>query len=71
MIISSPARMINFFLRLSRVNKLINRLSLKHRHRTIKQQTINALQADSADPEYQIDLIEWDTVAGDGINEPY
>ena len=60
--------MINFFVRLSRVNKLIHRLSLEHHHRIIKQQTIAALKADLADSEYQTDLADWDTVVGDGID---
>ncbi len=46
----------------------INRLLLEYRRQTIEQQTIAALQADLADPEYQIDLADWDIVVGDGIN---
>jgi hypothetical protein len=45
----------------------INRLLNEHRRRTVEQQTIAALQADLADPIYQQDLLDWDTVVGDGI----
>jgi hypothetical protein len=48
-------------------SELINRLLNEHRHRTVEQQTIAALQADLADPMYQQDLLDWDTVVGDGI----
>jgi hypothetical protein len=48
-------------------SELINRLLNEHRRRTVEQQTIAALQADLADPMYQQDLLDWDTVVGDGI----
>jgi hypothetical protein len=48
-------------------SELINRLLNEHRRRTVEQQTIAALQADLADPRYQNDLLDWDTVVGDGI----
>jgi hypothetical protein len=46
----------------------LNTLITQERLKTLAQETIAALQADSQDPEYQAEIAEWDRLTGDGID---
>jgi hypothetical protein len=50
------------------INSYINQLLNQHRQAILKADIIRALQEDAENPNYQEELLAWDTVAGDGIN---
>jgi hypothetical protein len=50
------------------INSYINQLLNQHRQAILKADIIRALQEDAENPNYQAELLSWDTVAGDGIN---
>jgi hypothetical protein len=43
----------------------LNSLITQERRKILEQET---LQADIQDPEYQAEIVEWDRLAGDGID---
>ena len=49
-------------------SEYISILLAKQRQRQIESDLINALQQDVADVNYQLQLAEWDNLAGDGID---
>jgi hypothetical protein len=46
----------------------INSLLAAQRREILKQQLITALQEDISDPNYQAEVADWDSVAGDGLD---
>jgi hypothetical protein len=46
----------------------INTLLAEHRRQILAAEMIAALKQDAEDPEYQVEIAAWDSVAGDGIN---
>ncbi len=46
----------------------LNSLIVKEREKILAAEIIAALQADCQDPEYQVEIAEWDRLAGDGID---
>lgn len=45
-----------------------NSLVQQHRQAVLKQQMIEALQADGENADYQAEIKAWDSVVGDGID---
>lgn len=46
----------------------INTLLAEHRRLILAAEMITALKQDAEDPEYQVEITAWDSVAGDGID---
>jgi hypothetical protein len=46
----------------------LNSLITQERRKILADEIIAALQEDSQDPAYQIEIAEWDRLAGDGID---
>ncbi|MEH1843391.1 MAG: CopG family transcriptional regulator [Nostoc sp.] len=46
----------------------INTLLAEHRRKIFGTEMIVALKQDAEDPEYQVEIASWDSIAGDGIN---
>ncbi|WP_225912504.1 hypothetical protein [Nostoc flagelliforme] len=40
----------------------------EHRRLILAAEMITALKQDAEDPEYQVEITAWDSVAGDGID---
>ncbi len=49
-------------------SEYINALLEKQRRQQIETELIDALQNDLANPDYQREIAEWDSLAGDGID---
>jgi hypothetical protein len=50
------------------INTYISTLLSQHRQALLRADMIQALQEDAANPDYQAELVAWDSVAGDGID---
>jgi hypothetical protein len=46
----------------------LNSLITQERRKILADEIIAALQEDNQDPEYQAEIVEWDRLAGDGID---
>jgi hypothetical protein len=46
----------------------LNSLITQERRKILADEIIAALQEDAQDPEYQAEIVEWDRLAGDGID---
>jgi Arc/MetJ-type ribon-helix-helix transcriptional regulator len=68
--ISLDADLINFVDLQANGNRseYINALLAQQRRRQLEAELIAALQQDLADAEYQNEIAEWDSLAGDGID---
>ncbi|MDZ8056523.1 MAG: CopG family transcriptional regulator [Aulosira sp. ZfuVER01] len=49
-------------------SRYINALLAEHRRQILESEMIAALKQDAEDPEYQVEILAWGTVVGDGIN---
>ncbi|ACK68443.1 conserved hypothetical protein (plasmid) [Rippkaea orientalis PCC 8801] len=49
-------------------SEYLNKLLIEHREKVLKAQLIAALAEELEDPGYPQELLEWDLVAGDGID---
>jgi hypothetical protein len=50
-------------------SEYLNSLLIEERRKSLKAQLIAALQESERDPQYLAEIIEWDGVAGDGIDD--
>lgn len=49
-------------------SEYFNLLLIQERQKMLTAEIIAALQEDSRSPEYQAEILEWDRLAGDGID---
>ena len=49
-------------------SEYLNSLLIQERRKILADQIIAALEEDNLDPEYQIEVAEWDRLSGDGID---
>jgi Arc/MetJ-type ribon-helix-helix transcriptional regulator len=55
-------------LQASNRSEYLNALLRERRAKVLAEQTVAALQADLANPDYQAELQDWDAVVGDGLD---
>jgi hypothetical protein len=70
-IITIDQELLSFIDRQAQGNRseYLNSLLREERRKSLKAQLIVALQEDERDPQYLAEIIEWDGVAGDGIDD--
>jgi hypothetical protein len=70
-IITIDQELLSFIDRQAQGNRseYLNSLLIEERRKSLKAQLIAALQEDERDPQYLAEIIEWDGVAGDGIDD--
>jgi hypothetical protein len=49
-------------------SEYLNSLLIQERRKILTDEIIAALEEDNLDPEYQIEVAEWDRLSGDGID---
>jgi hypothetical protein len=49
-------------------SKYLNSLLTQARRKILADEIIAALEEDNQDPEYQVEITEWDRLSGDGID---
>jgi hypothetical protein len=69
-VISLDRELISFMDRQSQGNRsnYLNALINQERLKILADETIVALQSDIQDPEYQVEIAEWDRLSGNGTN---
>jgi hypothetical protein len=70
-IITIDQELLSFIDRQAQGNRseYLNSLLIEERRKSLKAQLIAVLQEDEQDPQYLAEIIEWDGVAGDGIDD--
>jgi hypothetical protein len=70
-IITIDQELLSFIDRQAQGNRseYLNSLLIEERRKSLKAQLMAALQEDERDPQYLAEIIEWDGVAGDGIDD--